>query len=356
MLEIETRRVSPNTLLEFLKPRPLVITNASLLRDGSFSEMVAPRLASNKLDVLIVRPNPTLTQLFTYYEALEGIKPQCILGVGGGSVLDVAKLLAIALSDGSSRQTSAEGLEAMIKNYERRLPLIMVPTTAGTGAEVTPFATIWDDQRRIKRSFENPSCRPDLILFVPELTLHLTKKNTQYPGLDTVSHAIESLWNVNRTPNTVKCSLEALELACENFEKVLAEPANLEARFRMLLAANKAGISISETKTAIAHAVSYPLTMIYGVPHGLAASVSLPPLLEDLHPCLTRDFGESELFFNTHKLLKSMNLPGLLKEYLDPNKLTGHIQEIQSSDRLKNFCYHDQIKLSSVLSRLGMTE
>src|SRR5690606_20309422 len=119
--------------------------------------------------------------------------------------------------------------EGRQQTWEKKIPLVAIPTTSGTGAEVTPFATVWDQSEHRKYSITGDLIFPDTAVLDPELTLSLPEKETLYPGLDAISHALESLWNVNRTPVTAGFAIQALELAVEALPTVLGNPADLGA-------------------------------------------------------------------------------------------------------------------------------
>jgi alcohol dehydrogenase class IV len=156
---------------------------------------------------------------------------------------------------------------------------VMVPTTAGTGAEVTRWATLWDVEANRKRSLEGPETYPLHAVLDPALTLSLPPAVTAVTGADALAHAMEAYWNRNAGPVTDVYALEAVRRIVEILPLAVSEPGNLEYRARMLLASLLAGLAMSGTKTAAAHSLSYPMTLRFGVAHGQAAAVTLPALL-----------------------------------------------------------------------------
>jgi alcohol dehydrogenase len=177
---------------------------------------------------------------------------------------------------------------------------------------------------------------PDVALLVPELTLSLPHDETLYTGLDAVSHALESLWNRNRTSVSEAHAVQALRLAVHALPRVLAVPSDLSARRQMQQASLLAGMAISHTRTAIAHAISYPLTSHFGVPHGLACSFSLPRIIEAY-------LGESEvahihtLLRQVGDMLSSFGLHERLARYASRDQIAGVKSEMYQPGRADNF-------------------
>lgn len=160
------------------------------------------------------------------------------------------------------------------------LPMIAAPTTAGTGSEVTPFATVWDRENQKKYSLESSSLYPGIALLDPGLSLNLPREITVYTGLDALAHAFESIWNRNANPITINYAVHAIDIALKTLPVLVKEPRNLYYRAKMLTASLLGGLCISSTRTALAHSMSYPITACLGAPHGLACGFTLPAILE----------------------------------------------------------------------------
>jgi alcohol dehydrogenase len=160
------------------------------------------------------------------------------------------------------------------------LPLIAIPTTAGTGSEVTPFATIWDHQHQQKYSLARSDLYPQVALIDPTLTLSLPAEVTIATGLDALAQGFEAIWNRSATPLTTLYALKAIALVFEALPRVAGDLGNLGLRSQMLEASLLAGLAIAKTRTALSHSMSYPITARYGVPHGLACGFTLPAILE----------------------------------------------------------------------------
>jgi len=250
--------------------------------ERGLTDKLAALFSGCNLDIIDdVRPNPGITDVEAYRARLQGRGIQFVVGVGGGSVLDTAKALSYLLSiedPGFSLRTHFNDKESLPDN--RPLPLIAVPTTAGTGSEVTPFATIWDMAEKKKHSLARPDLFPAAALLDPELTLTLPREITVTTALDVLSHALESVWNHNANPVTIGLAAQAIDIFLSTLPVLLDNPQNLGYRSKMLTASLFGGLAISSTRTALAHSISYPVTAFLGAPHGLACGFTLPALLE----------------------------------------------------------------------------
>jgi phosphonate metabolism-associated iron-containing alcohol dehydrogenase len=149
----------------------------------------------------------------------------------------------------------------------------------GTGSEVTPWATIWDRHAGKKHSLHLPETWPEAAVVDPELMLTLPAGVTVQSGLDALSHALESIWNVNANPVSDTFAVAAAREVMATLPALLANPGDVALRGRMATAALKAGMAFSNTKTALAHSISYEMTLRHGLPHGIACSFTLPMVL-----------------------------------------------------------------------------
>lgn len=294
-----------------------------------------------------VQPNPELDDLAAWADSLRGQPVRGIVALGGGSVLDAAKVLSVLLpaDPGSLSAALRDGCRA---TWKRSARLVAIPTTAGTGAEATPFATVWDSVQGRKHSLSDAALFPDHCLLDPELTLALPRTPTLHGGLDTTSHALESLWNRNRTPLTRIHALAALEQLVPALPAVLRDPTDLAARESMQLASLLAGMAISHTRTAVAHSISYPLTLRHGVPHGLACSFTLAALLRRHRHELAADAREASLLEATLAMLETLDLPRELARYVSPEAVLSLLPEMDTPDRSGNFRF--EVDIESLLA------
>lgn len=286
-----------------------------------------------------VKPNPNIEDLDLAIKKFQGSNIDYVIGLGGGSAIDTAKILAATISNFEARSLKKILLENSSPMSIKKIPLMVIPTTSGTGAEVTPFATVWDHVERKKYSLSGSFLYPDIALFDPILTLSLEQNETLYSGLDAISHGLESLWNKHRTPISQIFSMQALKLANSALPAVMIDPTSLINREKMQTASTLAGIAISQTRTAIAHSISYPLTAHYNIPHGLACSFSLSRLIT--HYLQSKSESESEvinMMIVTRELLESFDLDNLISNFAGASKILNLQSQMLSPERANNFC------------------
>lgn len=230
-----------------------------------------------------VQTNPDLEALSRLQTdpALQDVS--CIIAFGGGSALDSAKAIAAMIACGPSGFSLAEIIaRPAVLDTLPCPPIHCLPTTSGTGAEVTPFATVWDHQARKKLSLAHPALYPATAIVDPVLTLGLPPSVTLSTGLDALNQAFESVWNRNATPLTLQMAAVAIEKGLRALPRLMDSPDDLSARSDMAEASLLAGLCISQTRTALCHSISYPLTAHFGVPHGLACAFTMMAVADDI--------------------------------------------------------------------------
>ncbi|HEY8463973.1 MAG TPA: phosphonoacetaldehyde reductase [Bacillota bacterium] len=222
--------------------------------------------------------NPTQADILAALEKI-GKKPvELIIAFGGGSAIDLAKGISAFYNAGTSYSLEAitQGIKnKSYKNNKRFIDIVAVPSTAGTGSEVTQWATIWDAGKSAKYSIDAPQLKPKLALIVPELTLTLPAKLTLATGLDALSHAIEAYWSKHTNPLVQELAYRAVELIVNNLKLGVQKQNDFEIREMLCRASVLAGLAFSQTRTTACHSISYPLTMLYDIPHGFAAAITL---------------------------------------------------------------------------------
>ena len=246
-----------------------------------------------------VKPNPDFISLSEQCaEFAELATSDCvILALGGGSVIDAAKVLASAARgfEPVRRFLEGKGGESELSAF----PIIAVPTTAGTGSEVTSWATVWDTRGQQKYSLARAEIYPTHAVVDPSLMVGMSRGLTISTGLDALSHALESIWNRNANAVSTNHAVFAARELIGTLPALADDLTNESLRCRVARAALFAGLAFSNTKTALAHSVSYPITLKYGTPHGLACSFSLPMVMasvlgadEECDHGLQRIFGD----------------------------------------------------------------
>jgi alcohol dehydrogenase class IV len=217
--------------------------------------------------------NPNLADVEAGLRLFHRSRPDLILAVGGGSVLDMAKLIGVLSAQDSSPRDIVQGKE---KIRTIGVPVIAVPTTAGSGSEATHFAVVYCGAT--KYSLAHPSMQPVAALIDPELTYSLPPYITAVTGLDAFCQAVESMWSVRATAPSRAYARKAVELALAHLPAAVHQPSP-QVRRHMCLASLLAGKAINLTKTTAPHALSYTMTSQFGVPHGHAVALTLGPIL-----------------------------------------------------------------------------
>jgi phosphonate metabolism-associated iron-containing alcohol dehydrogenase len=247
-----------------------------------------------------VKPNPTFMALQEAFAGLKKHDYDVIIALGGGSVIDSAKALACMLAE-----EKADWLDLHVKQNSPLKstfipkPIIAIPTTAGTGSEVTRWGTLWDFEEQKKYSVSHPRLYPAKALLDPQLTMSLPPSETLYGGLDALSHSLEAVWNKNANPVSDLYAHQAAQTVMAVLPRLMANPGDATLREEMLRASLLAGLAFSNTSTALAHSISYYMTTHYSLPHGLACSFCLPFVLQ---ANIRQDAGRDQILFDIFKV------------------------------------------------------
>ena len=250
----------------------LLVCTPSLVKSG-----LADKVADHCNDIFVetfsaIQPNPTVINTNELIKKIQENECDFVVAIGGGSIMDCAKLACVVANHG----TDATDYLHKRKNFERRgVPIITIPTTSGSASEVSAASVVTDEAANIKLAILHPYLFADYSIVDPRLTLSCPPHVTAVSGIDVLAHAFEAFYNVNHQPFTDQFAKHAIRLALVYLEKAVAEPDNLEAREKMAEASVAAGYAFSQTGTAAAHGCSYPLTQIFGVPHGEACALTL---------------------------------------------------------------------------------
>lgn len=226
-----------------------------------------------------VFPNPKSEDIMQMVSDLKGKEPDVIIGIGGGSALDAAKAVAMVLSNGGDLDDYL-GPEATRKVEKKKIKLILVPTTSGTGAEVTKFG-VYSARSGRKYTLNNPLLQADIALVVSKFTESLPPALTAATGFDALSHALETLWNKNATETSDSAAIDAAVYILKWLETSYdsAVSGGLAGRQEMMLGALKAGISFNLTGTAAVHALSFILSEEWHIPHGASCAFTLEDIM-----------------------------------------------------------------------------
>jgi alcohol dehydrogenase len=257
--------------------RTLLVADHGLLASGHVDEAVGPL---EKAGVEVFRfhdfeVNPDTRMIEAGTAFVSPLKIDSIIGLGGGSSLDCAKGINFLLTNGA-RMSDYRGYGKATKPM---LPMIAIPTTAGTGSEAQSYALISEAESHVKMACGDPKAAFLVALLDPALTVSQPRSITATSGFDAIAHAVETFVTTKRTPLSEIFSREAWRLLEPNYERVLNEPDNLEARGAMQLGAFYAGVAIENSMLGATHACANPLTAHYGTAHGAAIAMLLPSVV-----------------------------------------------------------------------------
>jgi alcohol dehydrogenase len=256
----------------------LLISSPGMTRRGT-TPWLAERCAGRVAEVFdAVGANPDLAFLDGLVRRYRAARFDAILALGGGSVLDTAKVLGVMLGTPDRFSLREHFLGGVPLVDAPGVPVIAIPTTAGTGSEFTPFATVWDLAAGKKYSLATPRLFPVEAWLDPELTLDLPWEITLASGLDALCQALESAWSRRATPQTLELAAQSARLSFPVLRRG-RRTLTLADRTDLLRASMLAGLAISHTRTALCHSISYPLTARFGLAHGLACSFTMPAVL-----------------------------------------------------------------------------
>jgi alcohol dehydrogenase len=254
--------------------RVLLVADRGLVKAGHAAG-ITKSLADERIEVIPYHDfgeNPDSAMIDAGCRFAEPLGVDSIVALGGGSSLDCAKGINFVLTNGGSMQD----YRGYGKARTPLLPMIGVPTTAGTGSEAQSYAVISDAATHMKMACGDPSAAMRVALLDPELTLTAPRHVTAMAGFDAIAHAVETAVTIRRTPLSDMFSHRAWQLLNDAFERVLLYPADVEARAAMQLGAHFAGMAIEQSMLGAAHACANPLTARYNLTHGLALAILLP--------------------------------------------------------------------------------
>ena len=322
--------------------KALLVTSQGFVERGLVDEIVT--YTNNIVGVISsIKSHPEFVDIEEIYSQAYQNQFELIIAIGGGSVMDVAKFISVHNTNKDYQFVEDLTKEKIPKKDYKIIPIISIPTTAGTGSEVTPYSTIWDVQEKQKYSLNLPDLFSEVAIYDPVLTLTVPKDITIQTGLDALSHSLESIWNKNASPVTINYAVKSAKLIVNNLVNLTNDLDNLDLRDNMMMACMYAGLAFSNTQTAIAHAISYYVTANKGIPHGLACSFTLPTLIDNIvgkydfiDDALIEIFGE--LSSNRLRdLLKELNISTEFESYdIDEKELDILKNSLQSNIRAMN--------------------
>lgn len=251
----------------------VLVCSRSFAKNGLAQSLVD--LSDGKLTEIFsdIRPNPTTDNVNDCVRLMRSVNADFAVALGGGSPMDCCKA-ACAIAKGNDNIEAYHTMGKPVSSDEA-IPMIAIPTTSGTASEVTNIAVLTDTAKNIKQPMNDNAMYPKIAVIDPELTLSVPPSITASTGLDVLSHAIESYWSTLNQPICSACSVYSARLVFDWLETAYSEPDNLTAREKMAEASIVAGVAFSHPRTTGSHACSFPLTNIYGLPHGEACAFTL---------------------------------------------------------------------------------
>jgi alcohol dehydrogenase class IV len=303
--------------------RILVICGESSFKKSGANKIINNLLINKNVDFYFKKlPHPNQLELQKIIDHIKKFTPNLIMAIGGGSVLDYAKI-ANTLTE--SKNLESEIVNSTYKIKKKFAKLVAIPTTAGSGAEVTPNAVIYINQ--IKYSVEGEQLKPDFFFLIPELVIGASNKIKSSAGFDAIAQAMESLISKKSNERSVDFAQKSLKISLKYYLDFLKNPNN-ENTSAMCLAANLSGEAITISKTTAPHAVSYPFTSIYNVSHGHAVSLTLNKFLKFNYQNLNIancNFDLKNRFKIMFDITKSSNI-GIFDKYLDNLKKEAKLE------------------------------
>ena len=284
-------------LVAGLGNRALVVSDPGIAKAGILDRVEGLlREASVAAEAFTqVEPNPSVETTHAAHDLFRRTRAAFVVAVGGGSAMDVAKVVGALAAHGGT----VHDYEGIGKVPGPGVPVVAIPTTAGTGSEVTVFAVITDRERKFKMSVGSPHLVPQVALCDPELTLSMPQPLTAATGMDALTHAIECYVNTVYNPIAKSLALEAMQMIGRSMRVAYANGRDLAARTSMLLASTMAAMAFTRTRLGNVHAMSHPLGAHFDVPHGVANAILLPYVMAwnmlacyDTYPQVAAALGE----------------------------------------------------------------
>lgn len=310
-----------------LKPNKVFIATIAPLKDALSSFIT--KLTDNKVEILTdtsIVAEPSFADFEKLMQTVAPFNPDIVIGIGGGSVLDIAKLVAAQLEN-----------EQQLKDYVgigllkgRKKKLICVPATSGTGSEVSPNAILVDDENQ-KKGIISPYLVPDIVYVDPLLTISVPPAITAATGLDALTHCLEAYTNKFAQPFIDMYAYEGMRLIAAHIETAVKDGNNIEAREKVAMGSLLGGFCLGPVNTAGVHALSYPLGSMFHLAHGLSNALLLPYVMQFNIPAATKRYADVAIALGcerkendtatahagVHKireLIKACGIPATLRE------------------------------------------
>jgi alcohol dehydrogenase class IV len=327
--------------------KALIVTDESIKKMGVLEKVVTPLKGAVDVEIFDrVESEPTLQAAETIGIAARAANYNLVVGVGGGSVLDMAKVASAVIAN--PRQPVTEFLGAN-KIANPSVPKILIPTTAGTGAEATPYALIISEGK--KKAIASPYNLADVILISPSFTATMPPEVTAATGMDAMSHAIEAVLSLGANPLTDSFALEAIRKIADNIEEAFVHGDNLDARLTLSIAAMLAGMAFGNAGVIAGHAAAHTIGARYKISHAKSSALTLPYIMEYNAPAaqdklakvarelgediarLTDDVAASKAIARVKGLLDMLKLPTRLADLGIPRDALPDLADAMAKEK-----------------------
>jgi len=328
-------------VFEELGKHGLIITGGkSAFINGAVSDVInAFRINGQAVSLFDkVMPNPTISCVRAALEALKRANADFIVAIGGGSPMDVAKAVAtLAVQDRADEDIFKGGYA------DKALPMAHIPTTAGTGSEVTPYAILTNDIEKTKTSISSNAMYPKVAILDAEYTKSLSRNLTINTAIDALSHAVEGMFTTRSSPTIDVAAARAIEVIYPRLVQLACgDELDIDGREDLLSASSLAGAVIAHTGTTIVHSMGYYLTYYHDIPHGRANGLLLGSMLK---LCSKRGIGKVDKILSACKIRSVSEFSDLLNsllspiEYIKDEELFSYAREAAKSKKLPNIIY-----------------
>jgi alcohol dehydrogenase len=347
------------TVKPFGKRNAILVTDEILVKTG-LTEKVQKGFADTQIKIAAtfdqVPPNSTIETVENCAALAKRKKCDLFIAVGGGSVIDTAKVANLLAIKGGQLQDHMGAY--LLDSHEELNPAIVIPTTAGTGSEVTKVAVIADPDNDVKLPFSEEQFLPQLAILDPRMTVSMPGKLTAATGMDALTHAIEAYVDKEWSPASDALALHAISLICGNILQACAKPDDLQARGAMQVGSFLAGVAFSHSMVGMVHGISHALGGVYHIPHGLANALVLPEVMAynleskiDRYADIAGAMGISfpQIIGQSRSILKSNRLDIFSK--------LANLSDVESLKEMVTTGSHQaRSKLSSAIGNLGFID
>lgn len=305
--------------------KPLVLAGRTLGRSGILPRLVAVLTTAGLSPVVYegIGPEPSIDAVQAALDAARVSRADCLIAVGGGSVLDVAKGAALAPFDANIRDYFGGAIPVPENGG---LPLLAVPTTAGTGSEATWVGVYTDTEQKRKASIRGGAMMPTVAVLDAALTVSCPSSVTAFSGMDAFVQALESLTSVGANPLTSALARPAVEMTWQNLETAFREPQNRPAREAVLLGSYMAGAALNTSRLGLVHGLAHPVGAITGAPHGLICGLLMPAVMR-----FNNDNEQTRAVYETLPVL-----PGVSSNLSPVERVSTLLQRLSIPTRLRD--------------------